>query len=313
MTDRTLILVGSYPDRDVDAFGEAFAPHPVSHPSRIEELPAGLRERARAVALKGHHPFDGAVMDRLPALELIANYGVGIDAIDLEAARERGIRVTNTPDVLDDDVADLAVAMWLAEARGLVNADRFVRAGDWTHGAFPLRRAVTGRRVGILGLGRIGREIAGRLAAFKTRIHYYSRTEKATPGWTFHDTPRALAAAVDDLFVSVVGGVATEGLVDAAVLDALGPDGTLVNVSRGSVVDEAALIDALASGRLRGAGLDVFRGEPHVDPALTAMPNVVLQPHIGTGTIEVRAAMGDLQRRNIAALFDGTPFPTPVI
>jgi lactate dehydrogenase-like 2-hydroxyacid dehydrogenase len=214
--------------------------------------------------------------------------------------------------VLNDDVADLAVALLLAESRRMVAADIWTRAGNWPQGEFPLARKMSGRRIGVLGLGRIGREIADRLAAFKAEIHYFARSEKPTPGWQWHADPVALAAAVDDLVIAVVGGPETAGLVSAEVIAALGPDGILVNISRGSVVDEAALLDALEQGRLRGAGLDVFVNEPRIDPRFLALSNVTLLPHVGSATHETRAAMGALQRQNILALLGDEPLVTPV-
>ena len=238
---------------------------------------------------------------------------MGFDAIDVPAATARGITVTNTPEVLNDDVADLAVALLIAENRRLNGAEGWLRAGRWAQGGdYPLARKMSGRRVGILGLGRIGREIADRLAAFKCELHYFSRSEKPTPGWTWHADPVALARAVDDLVVAVVGGPDTQGLVSAEVIAALGPDGIIVNIARGSVINEAALLDALEGGALRGAGLDVFRGEPHVDPRFLALSNVTLLPHVGSATAETRAAMGALQRQNLRAVLDGRPAVTPV-
>ena len=209
-------------------------------------------------------------------------------------------------------MADLAVALLLAESRRMVAADVWTRAGNWPQGEFPLARKMSGRRIGVLGLGRIGREIADRLAAFKAEIHYFARSEKPTPGWHWHADPVALAAAVDDLVIAVVGGPETAGLVSAEVIAALGPDGILVNISRGSVVDEAALLDALQQGRLRGAGLDVFLNEPRIDPRFLALSNVTLLPHVGSATHETRAAMGALQRQNILALLGDEPLVTPV-
>lgn len=312
MADQPIIAVGRYPDIDKDAMRDAFEAHFAADMDALDALPATVREAARVVALKGRGPLDAAVMDRLPSLGLIANYGVGYDAIDIDAAKARGIRVSNTPDVLNDDVADMAILLWLAEARGVVEADRFVREGRWRERGFGLRRSVTGRRAGILGLGRIGRAIAERLQPFGIEIHYFSRSEKQSPGWTYHADPLSLASAVDDLFVAVVGGTTTLNMVDAAVLRALGPDGALINISRGSVIDEEALIAALGEGTIRGAGLDVFRDEPDIDPRFFDLPNVVLQPHIATSTVETRTAMGALQRRNIAAFLAGEALPTPV-
>lgn len=313
MADHPIIAIGSYSDTDREAMRDAFGACFAADVAALDSLPGAVRDNARVLALKGHGPLGGEAMDRLPSLGLIANYGVGYDAIDIEAARTRGIRVSNTPDVLNDDVADMAILLWLAEARGLVHAERFVREGLWRCGAFPLRRSVTGRRAGILGLGRIGRAIAERLQPFGVEIHYFSRSDKETPGWTHHADPLALAAAVDDLFVAVVGGTETEGLVDAPVLRALGTDGVLINISRGSVIDEEALIVALTEGTISGAGLDVFRNEPDIDVRFLDLPNTVLQPHIATGTFETRTAIGALQRRNIAAFLTGEALPTPVV
>ncbi|WP_040615360.1 2-hydroxyacid dehydrogenase [Oceanicola granulosus] len=273
------------------------------------------RGAVRVVAYKHHQPFDGEIMDRLPQLGLIANNGVGYDAIDVDAAKARGVRVTNTPDVLNDDVADLAVAMLLMQARDLCAGDAWVRQGKWAEeGAMPLARKVAGKRAGICGLGRIGREIADRLAAFKLEIHYHSRHEKETPaGWTYHADPVSLAGAVDFFVIALVGGPDTENYVDAGVIEALGPEGVIVNISRGTVIDESAMLDALEAGRLAGAGLDVFRGEPQVDARFARLGNVVLQPHVGSATGETRAAMGALQRRNVAAFLAGEELPTPVV
>lgn len=308
-----VLAVGPYAERDAAALRGEFAALMVADLAALPGLAAGTRAAVRGVAYGADDGFGGAAMDLLPGLQVIANFGVGYDAIDVEAATARGILVTNTPGVLNDDVADLAVALLLAEARRLVPAEAWLRAGHWAAGAeLPLARRFSGRRVGILGLGRIGREIADRLAAFKCEIHYFARSAKDTPGWTWHQTPLALAGAVQDLVVSTVGGPATRGLVGAAELAALGPDGVVVNIARGSVIDEAALIAALQSGRLRGAGLDVFQGEPAVDARLIGLENTVLLPHVGSATIETRAAMAGLQRDNLRAVLAGRPALTPV-
>lgn len=308
-----VLAVGSYDAVDAEALRSGFDAVPLPDLAALAALPAGARAQVRGLAYKGGADLGAAQMDLLPGLRVIANFGVGHDAIDLGAATARGVLVTNTPDVLNDDVADLAVALLLAESRRLVEAENWLRAGRWLAGdSLPLARKFSGRRVGILGLGRIGREIADRLAAFKCEIHYFSRQPKETPGWTWHDSPLALAGAVQDLVVSVVGGAETQGLVDADVIAALGPDGVVVNIARGSVIDEEALIAALQSGRLRGAGLDVFRGEPAVDTRLLAARHTVLLPHVGSATIETRAAMGALQRDNLRAVLAGRPALTPV-
>ena len=309
-----VFAIGPYSDTDATALKQEFGATRLPNLAAIADLPADQRRDVVAVAFMGHEPFDGAVMDQLPGLKGIANFGVGYDAIDVAAASARGIQVTNTPNVLNDDVADLAVAMWIAQARDFEPALANARSGDWGAGvALPLARKASGRKVGVLGMGRIGREIADRLAAFKTEIHYQSRSPKDAPaGWTYHADPVDLARAVDDLIVAVVGGPDTEGFVSAEVIGALGPDGVIVNIARGSVIDENALIAALESGAIRGAALDVFRGEPQIDPRLRALPNLLALPHIGSATLETRAAMGQLQRRNLRAMLDGQAPETPV-
>ena len=311
MTD--VLIIGTYAAMDTDALRADFGGPELPALADLDSLPAAARARIRAVACKSHEAFGAAEMDKLPALELIARYGVGYEAVDLAAAAARGIVVTNTPDVLNDDVADLAVAMWLGLLREVERGIANVRSGAWAAGGPPLARKATGRRVGILGMGRIGRELADRLAAFKCEIHYAARSPKTTPeGWRFHPDAASLAAAVDDLFVTVVGGAETEKLVNAEVLEALGEDGHLINLSRGSVVDEPALLAALTGGVIRGAALDVFLNEPRPDARLVGLPNVLPLPHIGTATIETRRDMGRLQRANIQALLDGKPVLTPV-
>ncbi len=308
-----ILAIGSYPDWDEKGFADLGARR-LDTIDALDALSEGDRAAIRAVAFKGHHAFDGAKMDMLPGLGLIANFGVGFDAIDVAAARARGIKVTNTPDVLNDDVADLAVAMLINVSRNMRMGEDWVRSGTWAEkGDMPLNRKVSGGTCGILGLGRIGRDIADRLAAFKMEMHYYARTRKDTPaGWTYHADPVDLARAVDYLIVALVGGPDTEKLVSADMIAALGDDGILVNISRGSVVDEGALLDALENGRLRGAGLDVFRSEPRIDPRFRALDNVVLQPHQGSGTVETRKAMGQLQRDNVTAFLNGEALKTPV-
>lgn len=308
------LAIGPYFQRDIDALAQDFGARLLARPDQIGDLSEAERTAIRGLAYIGGAPFGAAEMDRLPNLAVIANFGVGYDAIDVAAATVRGIKVTNTPDVLNDDVADLAVGMLIALNRRFEAGAAHVRSGDWAaKGELPLGRKMSGRKIGILGMGRIGREIADRLAAFKSEIHYQSRSPKDTPpGWTYHADPVALAGAVDDLVIAIVGGKATQGLVDAEVLSALGPDGVVVNIARGSVIDEEALIAALNAGTIRGAALDVFRGEPRVDLRLAHLDKIFPLPHIGSATVETRAAMGDLQRRNLRAGLDGTALSTPV-
>ena len=308
------LAIGGYVGADREALAQEFGATFVADLAEALELPEAERAEIRAIALKYGQPFGGTEMDGFPALGIIANYGVGYDSIDVVAAGERGVRVTNTPDVLTDEVADLTVGMMVAQARNLVGASDWVRSGRWAaEGDMKLTRRLSGRRVGICGLGRIGRAIADRLAAFGMEIHYHSRSQKETPGWTWHADPVSLAEAVDWYVVALVGGPETEGYVSAEAIAALGPEGVIVNISRGTTIDEAAMLDALENGRLGGAALDVFRGEPNIDPRFLELGrNVLLLPHIGSATVETRAAMGRLQRDNIAAFRDGRELITPV-
>jgi lactate dehydrogenase-like 2-hydroxyacid dehydrogenase len=250
-----------------------------------------------------------SLIDALPALEIISVFGVGYDGVPVEHCRKRGIKVTNTPDVLTDDVADVAVALILMTGRGFVRANRFVHSGDWVKRGAELTTKLSGRTVGILGLGRIGKAIAERVSAMGMKVAYTGRKPQTVP-YQYHAELKALAAASDFLVVACPGGAATKHLVDAGVLTALGKKGTLVNIARGSIVDEGALIEALAGGVIKGAGLDVFADEPNVPAALLAMNNVVLLPHVGSATHETRKAMGDLCKANLDAWFAGRPLPT---
>lgn len=265
-----------------------------------------------AVATDGHWGVPPYVMTALPNLKVVSSYGVGYDAIDATGAAARGILVSHTPDVLNDEVADTAILLWLAVYRRLVPADRWVRKGAWEEkGAFPLTRSVKGTTVGIVGLGRIGQTIADRVQAFGAKVAYHSRTPKPVD-YPYFDNLEAMAAECDALVCITPGGPGTRHIVNATVLSALGPEGVLINVSRGSVVDEPALVAALESGALGGAGLDVFEAEPKVPDALKRMENVVLTPHVGSATVETRQAMGDLTCDNLSQfLKDGTVL-TPV-
>lgn len=272
----------------------------------------GVAAEVRAVMTKGSIGIDAAQLAALPRLEIVAIHGAGLDAVDLEAARARGIRVSNTPGVLTDDVADLAVTLALASARRLTQRDRYVRAGDWERGA-PLAptRALRGKVAGIVGFGRIGQAVAARLAVFGMRLRYFQPRPLADGAVARSESLLALASESDYLVLCAPGGPATRGVVDAAVLAALGPQGTLINVARGSLVDQAALIAALREGTLGAAGLDVFEREPQVPAALRAMDNVVLTPHVGSLTLETREAMGQLVIANLLAHFAGQPLLTP--
>lgn len=276
---------------------------------------AVLAERGpvvRAVATGGHHRIDGALLDRLPELEIVANFGVGYDTVDVEAATARGVVVTNTPEVLDDEVADTAMGLLLMTVRELGRAERHLRAGRWPEGPYPLTPAtLTGRRLGVLGLGRIGEAIARRAEPFHMTIGYHNRSPKDVP-YRYYPTLLDMARAVDTLMVVVPGGASTHHLVDAEVLAALGPDGVLVNIGRGSVVDQAALVAALRSGAIRSAGLDVFEDEPHVPQDLLDLDNAALLPHVGSASEPTRRAMGQLVVDNLISWFEKGSALTPV-
>lgn len=269
-------------------------------------------DRITHVATNGHDGVPADVMAALPNLKMISCYGVGYDAIDVQAARARGVMVTHTPNVLNAEVATTAVMLMMACYRELLRDDAWVRSGDWeAKGNAPLTRSVDNQTVGILGLGRIGQAIADKLAPFGTTIVYHSRTQKDVP-YKYYPSLTEMAFDVDCLICITPGGPATNKIVDREVIEALGPQGTLINVSRGSVVDESALIEALESGALGWAGLDVFEAEPKVPEALRRMRNVVLLPHVGSATVETRAAMGALTVDNLLQhLGDGT-VQTPV-
>ena len=268
--------------------------------------------RIRAIVASGDSKVGADLIAQLPALEVISVMGVGYDGIDVAAAKAQGVLVTHTPAVLNDDVADLAIALMLAWARQIPRADRFVRAGEWPKGPLPLGRKLSGARLGLVGMGRIGQAIALRAAAFGMTIAYTARSAKRDLPHAYLPSAAALAAQSDFLVVITPGGAGTRHLVDAAVLAALGPQGCLVNVARGSVVDEAALIAALSAGEIAGAALDVFESEPDVPQALREMDNVVLTPHIGSATAQTRRAMAALAFDNLDARLSGQPVPTPV-
>lgn len=313
MSKPDVILCGGYNDWDIDALEAKFTLHRADSADHAMALSGGA-ENARFVGYAGHHPCGEAFFKRFPKVELVANFGVGYDAIDVVAAAEHGVKVTNTPGVLTDDVADLTVLMMLSWCRQSHGAETYTRAGKWAaEGAYPLQRKMSGGKVGILGLGRIGRAIADRLAAFNMEISYYSRAPKDAPeGWRYCATPQDLAAEVDFLVIACAGGPATANICDAAAIAALGKDGVIVNISRGSTVDESAMLDALESGAIAGAALDVFASEPDFDARFVALDNVLLLPHVGSATVETRKAMGALMTANIVAASEGRALLTPV-
>ncbi|CAO4145210.1 2-hydroxyacid dehydrogenase [Methylorubrum aminovorans] len=310
-TPDILLIRQTRPDV-AERLAERFRLHRMEEASNRAAFLDTVGPRIRALAVGAMCPIDAALFDRLPRLEIVASFGVGYDTIDVGEAHRRGIVVTHTPDVLSDEVADLALGLLLATLRRIPQADRYLRAGRWREGSFPLTTSLRERRVGILGLGRIGRAIARRLEGFGVTIAYHGRTPQDGVPYAYHDSLLGLARAVDTLIVAAPGGPGTNGIVDAGVLAALGADGIVVNIARGSVIDEAALIAALQSGTILGAGLDVFENEPHVPQALIDLEQTVLLPHVGSGSHHTRAAMGRLLTDNLFSWFDGKGPVTPV-
>lgn len=277
-----------------------------------EYSPDAPRDRCRVLVTCATARIDSRTFDTLPALEAVVNFGVGYDHIDVTAAHTRGIIVCNTPDVLTDCVADLTKGCVIDIARGMTAADRYVRQGQWPHAPYPLGHRVSGTRIGIGGLGRVGRAVAHRAESFGMTVAYHNRRAVAGLLYRYFDDQRLLAAASDFLVVCVPGGRDSDSLVDAKVLHELGPSGYLVNVSRGEVVDQTALVEALRGGVITGAALDVFHNEPHVPAELLDPENVLLLPHLGSTTVQSRPQMWELLRSNVTSVISGDTPPTPV-
>jgi lactate dehydrogenase-like 2-hydroxyacid dehydrogenase len=307
------ILVTGAPNRFIlGKLRETFDVHLLDEVGDRESFLDTVGQTIRGIANCSATPR--SLMERLPSLEIVSHFGVGYDPIDVVAAAERGVVVTNTPDVLTDEVADTALGLLLMTVRELSAAERWLRAGRWVEeGPYPLTRAsLRGRTMGILGYGRIGQAIARRGEACGLKIAYHSRRRVEGAPYPWHPDATALAEAVDILMVVLPGDAATRHLVDAGVLKALGPEGILINVGRGSVVDESALVAALEAGHILSAGLDVFEDEPNVHPGLTAREDVVLLPHVASASEATRGAMAALQVENLVSWFAGRRPPTPV-
>jgi len=305
MSKPGLLLIGGATDRMMDRFTAEF------EITRKDDL-QGTDENIVAVATNGHDGVPAPIMDALPNLKVVSCYGVGYDAIDTDACNARGILVSHTPNVLNDDVANTAILLMLGVSRSVVRDDAYVRAGDWvSKGNAPLTNSVENAKIGILGMGRIGERIAEKLTVFTPHIQYHTRSKKDVP-YAYNSDLMAMASEVDILIAIVPGGPATDKLINADVMNALGPNGMLINVARGTVVDEAALVSALQDGRLGYAGLDVFEAEPKVPEALFAMENVLLLPHVASATHETRRAMGDLVTDNLSEFLKSGSVLTPI-
>ena len=297
----------------MDELDRDFTTHRLWQAKDRDAFLAEVAPRIRGVVSRSAVGADAALMQALPKLEIISIFGVGTDKVDLAAARQRGIRVTNTPDVLTEDTADYAIGLLLALARKIVAGDRYIRDGHWkTKGIMPNSTRVFGKKLGIVGLGRIGQVAAQRATAFNMEISYSGPREKPNLPYRYFADPVAMASHVDFVILTCPGGPETAGLVNAAFLKALGPGGMLVNIARASVVDEDALVAALTGGTIKAAALDVFPNEPNVSDALLALPNVVVEPHIASTTEETRRAIGALVFANVKAHFSGAPLPSPV-
>ena len=312
MTNVEILSLGPFYQPAFALMERDFTVHKLWQANDRDALMAEVRSRIRGVQAMHTNKADAELMDALPKLEIIACFGVGTDGVDLEAARQRGVIVTNTPEVLNECVADLAMGLTVATMRRISLGDRFVRAGSWLKGALPFAHKVGGKTMGILGYGRIGKAIAKRAEAFGMHIVYHGRKQQAGVAHKYYASLTEMARDCDVLMAICPGGAATRHIVNAEVLKALGPEGTRINVARGSVVDEQALVKALADGSLGAAGLDVFESEPQVPGALFGMDQVVLQPHVASATHETRMAMGVLTADNLRAHFSGRPVLTPV-
>ena len=296
----------------VDALEAQFTVHRMTEAADPAALLAEIGPRVRGIATMGK--CDAAMMQACPNLEIVSSFGVGYDGVDVDHARANNIRVTNTPDVLNDAVAEMTFALMISLCRRIPQAERYLKAGRWVaEGDHPFTAELTGATVGVLGLGRIGKEFAARCQAFKMRVVYHGRNAQPYLPYTYYADLEAMARDVDWLVCIAPGGPGTKGIISRKVLEALGPKGALVSIGRGTSVDEAAMVEMLASGALGGAALDVFEKEPHVPEALFDLDNVVLSPHQGSATHKTRWSMGDLVVRNLTAHFAGKPLISPVV
>ena len=312
MKKRAILLIGKYAKEEcnLSVYEQNFFVNKIDELRDLNKIKKNDLEKIEAIAFKGHSAIDLEIMKKFPSLRLISNFGVGYDTININDAKKLNILVSFTPDILSDDVADMALALYLGVSRKLKNGYDWIKSGNWAlHGEMQLNKKISGSKCGILGLGRIGFEIAKRLEAFKTEIHYFSRKpKKVSSKWIYHNDPLKLCLNVENLFVALKGGVSTNGFVSADFLKALGKDGIVINISRGSVIDENSLLYALENDKIYGAGLDVFLNEPKINNRFFELNNVFMQPHQASATIKTRKAMGELQFQNILNYFEnGTP------
>jgi lactate dehydrogenase-like 2-hydroxyacid dehydrogenase len=313
MKDVQILLPGAMTPLVVEGVSSAFTVHQLQKGADREAFLRKHGREVRGIASTGSHgPIGEALFDQLPKLEIVSHFGVGYDNVDVVEAGRRGIVVTNTPGVLTDEVADLTLGLLIATVRELPRAEQHVRTGEWRKGAYPLTATLRNRSVGILGLGRIGKAIATRCEAFGLTVAYHGRNRQVGASYEYFGSPHELAKAVDVLIAVTPGGSETRHLVDARVLEALGPNGIFINVARGSVVDEDALIAALRSKTILAAGLDVFENEPNIRPEFLELDNAVLLPHVASASVHTRNAMGQLVVDNLLSWFSGKGAVSPV-
>jgi len=308
MSKPVLLIVGPYPDFDMEVLEREYSVLKLWDSVRIDEH----ADQIRALATRGDLGASKELIAQLPKLEIIACNGVGVDAIDFNSTRARGIKVTNTPDVLNDDVADLTLGLMLGISRQIAKGDAFVRSGQWATTGWPLQMKMSGKRLGLLGMGRIGQAIAKRAEAFSMPVAYHTRNKRDDVGYAYYPALTELARNSDYLVAILPGGAGTQNIINAEVLKALGPTGIFVNVARGTVADEEALLQALENKTIAGAALDVYWNEPKINPRFFTLENALLHPHGGSATLDTRKAMGKLVRDNLAAHFAGKPLLTPV-
>lgn len=306
-----LIVIAPMPPHVMTALEENFSVHKYWESTDKKSL-LSKHSTTALMATNGHDGCDAEMMDALPALKTISSFGVGYDGIDVEAAQARGINVTNTPDVLNDAVAELAIGLMLSLCRRIVDADSFTRQGKWLDGGYPLTAELTGATLGILGLGRIGKDIAKRAQAFKMQVVYHGRNEQPDEPYPYYDKLEEMAANVDWIIAVAPDNPATRKIVNRKVLTALGPQGSIVNLGRGSLIDEPVLLEMLKSGEVGGAALDVFDEEPKMSKEFWDLSNVVLSPHQGSATVKTRTAMGNLVVQNLLRAKAGRPLISPV-